>query len=57
MGSASRRTQLHNRAGPHLHIYQSVVEIMIVYVADLDGAAGDDGDGDPADLLVQRRSS
>ena len=30
---------------------------MIVYVADLDGAAGDDGDGDPADLLVQRRSS
>ena len=33
------------------------MEIMIVYVADLDGAAGDDGDGDPADLLVQRRSS
>ena len=29
------------------------MEIMIVYVADLDGAAGDDGDGDPADLLVQ----
>ena len=57
VGSASRRTQLHKRAGSLLHIYQSAMEIMIVYVADLDGAAGDDGDGDPADLLVQRRSS